>query len=300
MAKESYPLLLIFVDGIGLAAGGADNPFDTVPTPGLDSLLGGPLTLESVGVDAHRTLVALDACLGIDGLPQSATGQTTLLTGVNAQHEIGHHVPALPGTRLREILREQSVFKKAVAKGWRTTFANPYTATYLKALDTGERRPSATTCAVSYAGVRLRRENDLARDEAVTWDMCRDRFTQHAAMPLRTISARDAGCHLAALAARYDFTLYETFLTDLAGHGRTPIDEAVQRLDELIAGVASQRDARLSVIVTSDHGNLEDASTKAHTRNAVPLLAFGPAAKAFAALDRLDQVTPRLLTIGVT
>jgi len=295
MTQSSYPHLLVFVDGIGLANIGPDNPFSTTRTPALSRLLDGPLTSESVQNRDRVLLTGIDACLGVDGLPQSATGQTTLLTGINAQREIGHHVTALPGPQLRAILAEHSLFRRVVEAGGTTTFANPYSEPYLRALSEGKRRPSATTCAFGASGIPYRDESDLARDEAVTWDVCRDRFVEHATQSFNEITAKQAGKHLARLALNYDFTLYETFLTDLAGHGRFPAQDAVERVDGLIDGLLEARDDRLTVVVTSDHGNLEDVSTRSHTRNPIPLLAFGPGASAFSRVERLDEVAPRIV-----
>jgi phosphopentomutase len=50
-------------------------------------------------------------------------------------------------------------------------------------------------------------------------------------------------------------------------------------------------------VLVSDHGNLEAAEHTSHTRNPVPMLAIGPAADAFAGLERIDRVTPRLLRL---
>ena len=106
-------ILFIFVDGVGLAPSGTDNPLSQVPMPYLDELLGGPMVLsgdqsDSVGgrshaILAHNGLVlrAVDACLGVPGLPQSATGQTALFTGVNAPALVGDHITAFPTQRLK-------------------------------------------------------------------------------------------------------------------------------------------------------------------------------------------------------
>ncbi len=51
------------------------------------------------------------------------------------------------------------------------------------------------------------------------------------------------------------------------------------------------------LVVTSDHGNLEDLSTKSHTRNPVPLLAVGPGADAFAGAASLTDVTPAVVEV---
>jgi 2,3-bisphosphoglycerate-independent phosphoglycerate mutase len=109
-------------------------------------------------------------------------------------------------------------------------------------------------------------------------------------------SAQRAGENLARLAAAHDFTLYETFLTDVAGHARwgaTP-EDAVSRLDGLLGGLVAARPPDLTFLVTSDHGNLEEAWHRRHSTNPVPLLAVGPAAFAFSNLTRLDEVAARI------
>lgn len=302
MILETGPrLLLLFVDGMGLGGDEATNPFVGETTPALSTLLGGPLTQSRVGGiaasdDAPVVLAALDAALGVPGLPQSGTGQTTLFTGVNAQAALGHHVPALPGPRLRALLAEHSVLKALGADGHAVTFANAYTADYAARLIRGEVRASATTYAVLAASVPLRTLDDLAAGDAVTWDVTGDFFLHRAGVAVEPVAPALAGERLARLAARHRFTLYETFLTDLAGHGRWGIapTDAVARLDGLLAGVLAARPPELTVLLTSDHGNLEEPWHKSHTSNPVPLLAVGPAAPAFAGLTRLDEVAPRI------
>ena len=95
-------ILFVFLDGVGLAPPGPDNPLSTVPMPHLRELLGGPLVLDGVVQIANLHYSALDACLGVPGLPQSATGQTALFTGLNAPALVGDHVSAHPTAPLRE------------------------------------------------------------------------------------------------------------------------------------------------------------------------------------------------------
>jgi hypothetical protein len=297
-------LLLVFADGVGLGAAEASNPFVGGSTPTLSRLLGGPLTASRAGDGVASgeppvALAALDATLGVPGRPQSGTGQTTLFTGRNAQAAIGHHVPALPGPRLRAIIDEHSVLAVLARDGHAVTFANAYTADYAVRLAAGTVRASATTRAVLAAGLPLRTLDDLAAGEAVTWDVTGEDFLHRAGVAVPPVSAVRAGEHLARIAGRHRFTLYETFLTDLAGHGRWGIApaDAVSRLDGLLAGVLAARPPELTVLLTSDHGNLEEPWHKSHTANPVPLLAVGPAAAAFADLTRLDEVAPRVRAV---
>jgi len=295
--------LLLFVDGVGLAPASADNPLSTVPMPALAARLGGPLTAERAGTggDGWR-LAALDATLGVPGLPQSATGQTALFTGRNAPAILGRHVPALPGPRLAALLAASSLLRRATLAGLRATFANPFSPRYFEEIAARRRRHSATTLAALAAERPLRDLADLAAGRAVAWDVTRSTFHEHAP-GTREVPAESAGRHLAAVAAQHDLTLWETFLTDLAGHRRrgwTAV-EALARLDGLLAGLFAARPADLTILLTSDHGNIEEAGHPSHTRNPVPLLALGPDADAFADLTRLDEVTPAILgRLGVS
>jgi hypothetical protein len=296
-------VLLIFVDGVGLAPAADDNPLARVPTPALSGLLGGPLVRETAEVPpggAHgAVLVPLDATLEVEGLPQSATGQTTLFTGVNAAAHLGRHVSAFPGPRLKALIETHGVLRRARAAGLDVTFANPYTRGYFERVAARRGRHSATTVTAMTAGLRLRGVGDLARGEAVAWDIVRDRFGAGRPGAPPPVTPEEAGRHLATLAGGHRLTLWETFYTDLAGHRRFDLspEEAVRRLDGLLAGVLAHRPPELTVLLTSDHGNLEEASHTVHTRNPVPLLAVGPLAERFRPLASLTEVTPAVLGV---
>ena len=302
MSTEYHRLILIFVDGVGLAAGTPGNPLAEVATPEIQRLLGGCLCSEQSCETDEVLLRGIDATLGVEGLPQSATGQAALFTGINAADIMGRHVTGLPGPRIRTLVESKNLFQMAAAGGLRTTFANAYSASYLDSLAAGRGRPSVTTCAVSSAGLRFRGLEDLESNLAVSWDILRDRFAEHVERTLEPITAVQAGRHLAEIAERQALTVYETFLTDLAGHGRMGFDaaEAIARLDGLIGGVLDGRSPTTTVLVTSDHGNLEDSEHRRHTRNPVPLLVVGPLARCFADVESLLEVTPRILNcLGV-
>ena len=70
-------VLYVFIDGVGYGPAGGQNPVCPEVCPTLCALMEGA--------------VRLDACLGVPGLPQSATGQATLYTGVNAAQVMGRH-----------------------------------------------------------------------------------------------------------------------------------------------------------------------------------------------------------------
>jgi 2,3-bisphosphoglycerate-independent phosphoglycerate mutase len=293
-------ILFVFVDGVGLAPAGVDNPLSQVPMPHLHDLLGGPLVLNSVGQDGGATegrviLRALDACLGVPGLPQSATGQTALFTGVNAPALVGDHITAYPTGLLREIIAEHSVLKRVAEAGGRVLFANAHSERFWQMIDEGKRRLGASTLTALAAGAPIPTLTDLVEGRAVLWDITHEIASSYLGYELPQVSPEEAGARLASLSAEYDLVLYETFLPDLAGHRRIGAERVLQMLDAFLGAVMVHLPADTTLVICSDHGNLEDASTKTHTTNPVPLLAVGPQAGRFCQAEAITDVTPAIL-----
>jgi hypothetical protein len=293
-------ILFIFLDGVGLGPAGWDNPFSHVPMPHLHDLLGGSLVLESVdGADCLSreglTLRALDACLGVPGLPQSATGQTALFTGINAPARMGEHITARPTTPLREIIEEFSLLKVAAERGARVLFANAHSQRYWQMTRNGQRRVGASTATALAAGAPIPDLDDLVAGKAVLWDITHEIANRHMDYELPLVSPEQAGTNLARLAAGYDLVLYESFLTDLAGHQRVEADWVLTRLDRFLGAVLTHRSPDTTLVMSSDHGNLEDSTSKRHTLNPVPLLVVGPRAGCFCQAEAITDVAPAIL-----
>jgi 2,3-bisphosphoglycerate-independent phosphoglycerate mutase len=87
-----------------------------------------------------------------------------------------------------------------------------------------------------------------------------------------------AGQRLAGLAQRSDLTIFEFWLSDVAGHHQDmqAACRLLEAIDEVLGALMSSWDDQGLILITSDHGNLEDLSTRHHTRNAIPLLLIGP------------------------
>jgi 2,3-bisphosphoglycerate-independent phosphoglycerate mutase len=283
-------VLLLFVDGIGLGEDDQDkNPLARARLGRLRLLRDRPAP------DPSAAFVPTDACLGVEGLPQSATGQTSILAGVNAAAAVGRHVNGYCTGSLARLLNGLSLFSRVQAAGGNATFANAYTPKYL------ERPPrflSVTTVATGQAGLRFRTLEDLARGDAVFHDFT-NRLLPERGYYLPPVTPRQAGGRLAKLAGVHTFTMYEHFLPDLAGHAQD-MERGVRLLEDLeefLDAVLSDLDlSRTMVILTSDHGNLEDLSTKRHTRNPVPTLLWGRgAAEAAAGIGSLPDISPAIL-----
>jgi 2,3-bisphosphoglycerate-independent phosphoglycerate mutase len=283
-------VLLLFVDGVGL--GEADPERNPLARGRLRRLR---LFRDHPCPDPAAILVPTDACMGVPGLPQSATGQTSILAGVNAPAAVGRHVNGYCTASLAALLDGHSLFSRVKAAGGETTFANAYTPGYLERLP---RFLSVTTVATRQAGLRFRTLEDLASGEAVFHDFT-NRSLPERGCYLPPVAPAEAGGRLARLAARHAFTMYEHFLTDLAGHAQE-LDRATSVLEDYEAfldAVLSSLDlSRHLVILASDHGNLEDLSTNRHTTNPVPTLLWGSgAAEAAGRIGTLADLAPCIL-----
>jgi 2,3-bisphosphoglycerate-independent phosphoglycerate mutase len=285
-------ILLFFIDGLGIGTRGSHNPLD-----GLEAAA--PLAIfqdEEPVIPFDGALVVTDARLGIEGRPQSASGQTTILTGINAPATIGYHKQGFPNRALLDIIREHSIFLQLKSAGVAPiTFANTYTKRFF------ESRPrwiSATTAAVEAAGLTFNTVADLRDGRAVYQDFTNTMLIERGEqVELRTAEA--AGEVLANIVARHRFTLYEYFSTDKVGHAQD-VDGArrvLQNLARMIRRMLETVDLKsTTVILTSDHGNIEDLSTRSHTLNSIPTIIWGMNNTSIAArIASLADITPAIV-----
>src|SRR5690606_1037925 len=176
-------VLFLLIDGVGIGA----------RDPGINPLARHPTLLshfaDGSGVPLPRggRVRAADATLGVPGRPQSATGHTTLLTGVNAARHLGRHLLGFPNEALRRLLARRNLFLDLAHWGRRAAFANAYRAAYLEALDLPHQppaleepplpvpvranRPAASTVAFRTLGEPFRTFDHLRRGEALYHDV---------------------------------------------------------------------------------------------------------------------------------
>jgi len=304
-------ILFVMVDGVGI---GSRDPGRN-PLARHRTLLSHFVDGEGTALPRGGRVGALDATLGVPGRPQSATGHTTLLTGVNAARHVGRHLLGFPNARLRELLARTNLFLDLARMGRRATFANAFRAAYLDALGlphegsrldepplpVGPRfiRPAASTVAYATLGLPFRVLDDLRMGRALYHDITSARAREAGCdVPLR--SPRDAADILLEVAREHDLAFFEHFSTDEAGHARDfeTAREVLELLDEFLRRlVEGLRDGE-ALLVTSDHGNLEDLSIRQHTLNPVPVLGFGAAAPLVPGLASLLDVHPALLRLA--
>ncbi len=292
-------VLLIFVDGLGMGEDDpAINPLVRFDPPFLRSIFGGPL-VRNLGLILNDDicLVPTDASLGIPGLPQSATGQTAIFTGVNAPRHMGCHILGFPGPELAGIIAANGIMRELAAVGMSVTSANMYTADYMELVASRKRRHSVTTLTILGAGVPLRSLDEMAAGDAVYQDITNEMLPRFGVEGVPTINPAEAGRRLACLAARHRFTMFEYFQTDRQGHKHdwSAAAKIVATLDGFFAAVHGAAQGIL-VIITSDHGNFEDFTTKTHTLNPVPTILFGPGCREVAAAIRsLIDIKPAIV-----
>ena len=277
-------IIFLFIDGVGMREAAADNPVNPEVCPTLCRL-----------IEKHAKPV--DACLGVEGLPQSATGQATMFTGVNCSKAMGKHCEGFPGPALRKIIAENNLFLQLKKRGKRVKFADAYLVESPDEL-VSRRYKSVTTVMALTTPEVITTADDLMEDRALMQDLTRETI-QDRYPDIRVIPPQRAAEHLFALARDYDFTLYEFFQTDVSGHS---MDYAracavLRTYDRFLASLVRLTEAAgITVVMTADHGNIECMDDRGHTRNPVPFIAIGPHEKQIRdGVESLQDVTGTIL-----
>ena len=165
------------------------------------------------------------------------------------------------------------------AAGGRAALITPYPERYFEAIESGRRLLSAVPLAAASAGLTLLGASELRDGRAVSPDFTGAGWRDHlgyAEIPLLSLS--EAGRRIAAVAAEYNFSFFEHWPTDQTGHRGTLAEAAahLEAIDAVIGGLLDAWDEdRGLLILTSDHGNLEEKGHRQHTRNPVPTILVG-------------------------
>ncbi len=296
-------ILLIFIDGIGLGENDlANNPFAVANTPTLNMLAGNQRWLRATPyTEADRSIfIPTDTRFGVEGRPQSASGQAVILTGRNVPAEIGEHYGPKPNPAIRAILAENNLFKELTSKGKTAAFLDAYPPGFFKGIDSGKRLRSSIQQAAYEGGVPIRTADDLIAGCALSADWIGTGWRDFLGYPDAPLySPPEAGAKLAELARSFDFSLFSTWITDEIGH-RGPFERGVEILELFDAVMAGLLDAWNDddglVIITSDHGNMENLAIRQHTENDVPTVIIGKGREEFAKdFTSLMDITPHVL-----
>ena len=277
-------VIYLFVDGLGLREPAADNPVNSEVCPTLWRLI-------------ERHSKPIDACLGIDGPPQSATGQATMFTGVNCPKAMGRHCEGFPGPALRKIVEEDNIFLQLTKSGKKIRFADAYLIDSVDEL-VARRFKSVTTVMALTVPESVATADDLLADNALMQDLTRETIQdRYPNIPI--IPPQRAAEHLFYIALKNDFTLYEFFQSDVAGHSMdyTRACAVLRVYDRFLAALTRYAEAAgITIILTSDHGNIESMNERGHTLNPVPFIAVGPKEEEIRnKVNSLADVTPTII-----
>jgi len=293
----------IFWDGVGY--GKKDplrNPFFSTPLPTFQRLFGGNLpsqTFKKFSSD-HVSLSPVNTTLRIPGLPQSGTGQTAIMTGINASKFIGKHFGPHPYSSLIPIIKEKNLFVQLQKMNKSFLFANAYPQRYFDFIFGPKGR--IPTIALSYlsAGRSLNTHEQLKNGTAISADIAGTRWGELGHPDVKETDPVEAGKLFHQLGKNIDLVFFEYFITDHAGHAQDmPLAaEMLKRMDGFIDGILQCFDFENDILLMiSDHGNIEDLSVKTHTKNPVPLILVGKQHPHFSSRIRnLTHITPAILS----
>lgn len=269
-------VLFFFIDGLGIGEKNKHNPVYK------EKLWQHFIKTSHLTLPAHRSqgktycLIPTDARMDTPGIPQSATGQTALFTGLNAAKIIGAHITGFPGEELSAMISEHSILKQLKDMGLNVSSANAYSKQYFDLVEQKKRRISASTHTIKAANIPFKMLDDLKNQKAVFMDITHTLLKQrYPEMPL--ISSRRAAFSMGNLLREYDFVLYEYFWTDYLGHKGNKKEKSfhLHILNAFLKKLVHTLDLKKhTIIISSDHGNIEDATSLGHSMNPVPTIIF--------------------------
>ena len=297
-------MIFIFLDGVGIGPPSPVNPFLASEAEYLPFYKGNP------GWPDGTPIKSIDALFGIQGPPQSATGQTTLFTGRIIPRLLNKHQGSYPNRLMRKIIREQNILSMLKKRDIRASFINAYpvfapffTEDHVHIAPDGQikfsnqfpeaykNRLSVTSCMMISSQQKPYDEKDLLSEKSIFQDYSNQTLKERG-LSLPEFSPEKAAKIIYDRSREFNFVLYEYFQTDIYAHRKSFEDgiELIKRLNRLIKKLLELLDkSSESLLITSDHGNLEDSSIQNHTLNPVPLILWG---------EGLDKLRNRTHTIA--
>lgn len=295
-----HSTILIFLDGIGIGKDDAEsNPFLKYEFNTFTKIFGETPHLGRQKLNKNGIfLFPADACMGVEGLPQSGTGQTSIFCGINAQQKIGQHFGPFPHSKLVPLIEKKNIFAEMKRLKKKVTFVNAYPRIFFDYIESGKKRLSVTSLSCLLSGVKLNKAAELRAGTALSAEIDNYRWVNKLNYKLPVIKPSLAAQRLIRIASKNHFTLFEFFLSDHLGHGR--IQESFQHiyntLDEFLLTMLTTLPANYTLIICSDHGNFEDISIKTHTLNPALTITAGKNAEYLAGkIENLSQIKKAIL-----
>lgn len=294
--------LMIFIDGVGIGKQDCENnPFFKFGFKTFSELLG---EIPHIGRKRlrrnNRFLFPVDATMGVEGLPLSGTGQTSIFCGVNAPKIIGKHFGPYPYSTLVPILKEKNIFREFKLKKMKVEFVNAYPKAFFKYVNSGRKMLSVTTLSCLQSSVRLNNITDLNRGRALSPDITNQRLNERFDNKTKVIKPELAAKRLIRIASKNHFTCFETFQTDHLGHGRNgeQLENFTKILDSFLYYIITHLTDNMTLVICSDHGNFEDISVKMHTLNPAIGMTAGKDAEYLAKrIKKLYDIKPAIMEL---
>lgn len=292
---------MIFIDGVGIGEKDYEfNPFFKYGFKIFTEIFKEiPYKLNAFLEKDGMFVFPTDARLGVEGLPQSGTGQVSIFCGMNAPQFVGKHFGPFPYSTTIPIIKEKNIFKTFIDMSKSAYFTNAYPKVFFDYLKSGKTRLSTTSLSCRLSGLKLNSVTDLRASRALTAEITNERWNRKLKYQLKVISPETAARRLLRIARKNDFTLYEFFHTDHLGHGRIAdeFESIYNNLDRFLFTVLSELNKdEMTLVICSDHGNFEDLSVKTHTINPALTITAGMHAKQLAdSITDLTDIKPSII-----
>lgn len=294
------PVLMVFLDGVGI--GKKDfkyNPFFRYGFNTFEKMFEAIPSLENPVIKKNKLfLFPANATLGVTGLPQSGTGQVALFCGFNAPKFAGKHFGPFPFSTTVPILLKENILLHYKKNGG-SYFANAYPNIFFNYIKSGKSRLSTTMLTCKSADIRFNNASDVRNAKALTAELTNERWNRKLGYNLPTIKPKTAARRLLRIAYKNRFTLYEYYLTDHLGHWRlaSEFDKLYSELDQFLFTLLDEIDKnKATLIICSDHGNLEDLSVKTHTLNPSLTIAAGKNSEAISnSVKNITDIKPAIV-----
>lgn len=263
---------MIFIDGVGIGKRDKEsNPFFKFGFNTFQTLFGEIPSLENpLLVRDKKYLFPLDANLGMNGLPQSGTGQASLFCGFNVAKFVGKHFGPFPYTTTLPKIKEDHILVHFHKQKGNSFFANAYPKPFFDYLKSGRERLGVTAAACRMNAFKFNTITDVRKGTALTAEITNNRWNERLKYTLPQIKYQTAARRLLRISGKYKFTLYEFYLLDHLGHLRIKdeFNTIYNTLDLFLFTILTEFDyKKTTIVICSDHGNFEDLSVKTHTRN---------------------------------
>lgn len=274
-----HSTLIIFLDGVGIGENDpTKNPFFQTSFKFFNEVFDDTPHLENQTISKNRKFIfPIDACMNVEGLPQSGTGQTSIYCGFNASAEIGRHFGPYAHSALKPLIKEKNIFQTFKNKGLKVSFANAFPQVFFDYINSGKKRLNVTSVMSIDSEIKFSDVDDLKNGNGLSAEITNRRWVEKMNYDIEIIEPETAAERLMKIASQNNFTLFEYFHSDHLGHGRLAADkdQLLSDLDRFLYHILSNIDDEITLLICSDHGNLEDISIKGHTLNPALGIATG-------------------------